>query len=148
MAASTLSAMPRTGAPPTIGESPTTGAAELTRASRMPGTASMVPMLTTGLDGGSSTRSAVGDRLEHARAGLGVLGADGARSRARPAAARSRTQYSWKCTALRRAASPGASGSSMTTWVSTRSSLIGSSRTPRSGRPQRAHSASVTWLSG
>ena len=57
----------------------------------------------------------------------------------------SRTQYSWKCTAR---LPPGASGSSITTCVSTRSSDIGSSRTPRSGSPQRVHSASVTWLSG
>ena len=37
-----------------------------------------------------------------------------------------------------------APASSTTTWVSTRSSLIGSSRTPRSASPQRAHSAAVT----
>ena len=45
-----------------------------------------------------------------------------------------RIQYSWKCTALR---SPD-SGSSMTTCVSTRSSVIGNSSTPGSPASQRA----------
>ena len=59
--------------------------ADSTSASRMPGTARTVPMLTTGLDGGSSTTSAVGDRLEHAGAGLRVGRRRPARSRARRA---------------------------------------------------------------
>src|ERR1022692_3426676 len=56
MAVRQASAMPRTGAPPMIGETPTTVLA-LT-ASAMPGTARMMPMLTTGFDGGSRTKSA------------------------------------------------------------------------------------------
>jgi LPPG:FO 2-phospho-L-lactate transferase len=53
--------------------------------------------------------------------------------------ARIRTQYSWKCTALR---SPS---TSTATCVSTRSSVMGISRTPGF---HRSHSASVTALSG
>src|SRR5262249_16256411 len=56
MAARHLSAMPRTGAPPMIGETPTTVFART--AAAMPGTARMVPTLTTGLDGGNRTTSA------------------------------------------------------------------------------------------
>ena len=41
-----------------IGEMPTTGACVATSASRTRGTPRMVPTETTGLDGGSSTRSA------------------------------------------------------------------------------------------
>ena len=52
------SAIPRSGRPPTIGDSPTTLARVSRRASRTPGTSSRVPMLTTGLDGASSTASA------------------------------------------------------------------------------------------
>ncbi len=136
--------MPRTGAPPTIGDSPTTGAGEATRASRRPGTASTVPMLTTGLDGGSSTRSAVANASSTPGPGF-ASSAPTATISCASGTACSRTQYSWKCTAR---LPPGASGSSITTCVSTRSSDIGSSRTPRSGSPQRVHSASVTWLSG
>ena len=54
----------------------------------------------------------------------------------------SRTQYSWKCTTRRPL---GDSASGIATWVSTRSSVIGSSRTPGC---QRRHSASVTSDSG
>ncbi len=89
IAASTLSAMPRTGAPPTIGDSPTTGAAVSRTAASMPGTARIVPMLTTGLDGGSSTTSAVAIASSTPGTGLGVLDADrddgvGDRLRAQP----------------------------------------------------------------
>ncbi|CAM5732030.1 hypothetical protein SALBM311S_01588 [Streptomyces alboniger] len=50
--------MPRTGASPTMGERPTTGTPASAIASRIPGTARMVPTETTGLDGGNSTTSA------------------------------------------------------------------------------------------
>ena len=56
--------------------------------------------------------------------------------------ARSRIQYSWKCTTR---CPEGAVASSTATWVSTRSSVIGSSVTP--GR-HRSHSAAVTAESG
>ena len=42
--------MPRTGAPPTMGLIPTTGADVVCSASRIPGTARMVPTDTTGFD--------------------------------------------------------------------------------------------------
>ena len=58
-------------------------------------------------------------------------------------AARRRTQYSWKWTTRRPL---GVSESATATWVSTRSSVMGSRRTrpPRTGVSQRRHSASVT----
>ncbi len=101
-------------------------------------------MLTTGFDGGSSTRSALANASSTPGPGR-ASAAPTATTSCAVGAACSRTQYSWKCTARR---PPGASGSSMTTWVSTRSSDIGSSRTPSVGSPQREHSASVTSLSG
>ena len=55
-AARHLSAIPRTGAPPMIGDTPTTVLARI--ASAIPGTARIVPMLTTGLDGGIRITSA------------------------------------------------------------------------------------------
>ena len=58
IAASSCSAIPRTWWPPTMGESPTTGAGVAASASRTPGTPRIVPTETTGLDGGSTTRSA------------------------------------------------------------------------------------------
>ena len=45
-------------------------------APRMPGTARIAPMLTTGLDGASSTTSAVVDGLGDAGARGGLVGAD------------------------------------------------------------------------
>ena len=57
----------------------------------------------------------------------------------------SRTQYSWKCTARRPDGSPGRRS---TTWVSTRSSVIGTSRSRGSWASQRLHSAAVTSESG
>ena len=44
--------------------------------SRRPGTASTVPTLTTGFDGASSTTSARGDRVQHARRRRRLVGAD------------------------------------------------------------------------
>ena len=100
MTGSSRSAMPRTGAPPTIGETPTTAPASRGRASRMPGTARIVPIETTGLDGGKRTTSAVGDRLEHAGRRACASGAPtGTTSYAGRRC--SRTQYSWKWTARR-----------------------------------------------
>ena len=58
IAARHRSAWPRTGALPITGETPTTGAGVARIASRMPGTARIVPIDTTGLDGAISTRSA------------------------------------------------------------------------------------------
>ena len=52
------SAIPRNGLPPMIGEYPTTGAEVERSAPRIPGMASIAPMLTTGLDGASMTTSA------------------------------------------------------------------------------------------
>src|SRR3954451_22490180 len=45
------SAIPATGAPPTIGLTPVTTARQAETASRMPGTARIGPIETTGLDG-------------------------------------------------------------------------------------------------
>ena len=50
--------MPRTWSSPMIPETPTTGARVATSASRIPGTARIVPTETTGFDGGTSTTSA------------------------------------------------------------------------------------------
>ena len=117
-----------------------TGACVATRASRIPGTPRIVPTETTGLDGGTSTRSASLIASRTPGPGLASSMPMGTTAWA-GISARWRIQYSWKCTALR---SP-VSGSSMTTCVSTRSSVIGSSSTPGS---QRRHSAAVTALSG
>ena len=103
----------------------------------MPGTASTMPMLTTGLLGGSTTTSALPMASRTPGPAVASSAPTGTIEWAVGAAC-SRTQYSWKCTARR---PPGASGSSMTTWVSTRSSLIGRRVTPGS---QRRHSAAVT----
>ena len=95
MAARQSSAMPRTGAPPMIGETPTTVFART--ASAMPGTARMVPMLTTGLDGGNRTKSA--SPMASSTPGAGA--ASSAPARTIPAAgtaACSRTHHSWKWT--------------------------------------------------
>ncbi len=128
--------MPRTGAPPMIGESPTTGAEAAATASRMPGTARMVPIETTGLDGGKRMTSASARASSTPGAGLAVSAPTGTIASASTAAC-SLTQYSWKWMARVPCSSV------IRTWVSIRSSLIGSSRTP--GCP-RTQSASVTWL--
>ncbi len=100
----------------------------------------MVPTETTGFDGGTRTTSVSVSASSTPGPGLASSMPIGTTAWA-GTAAWCRTQYSWKCTARR---SP-VSGSSMTTWVSTRSSVIGNSSTP--GR-QRWHSAAVTALSG
>ena len=130
--------MPRTGARPMIGESPTTGAGVSRSASRMPGTARIVPMLTTGLLGASSTTSA--SAIDSGTPGAGLASS-------RPiwtkpcagSAAWCLIHHSWKWIALR------APSSSTTTCVSQRWSDIGSIRTPGC---HRAHSAAVTSESG
>ena len=108
-----------------IPDTPTTGALVVARASRTPGTPRIVPTDTTGLDGGTSTRSASVIASRTPGPGLDSSSPMGTTAWA-GTPARWRIQYSWKCTALR---SPE-SGSSMTTWVSTRSSVIGNSSTP------------------
>ena len=93
-------------------------------------------MLTTGLDGGNSTTSAAA--MASSTPGAGV--ADAAPTAVMAAAgvcACSRTHHSWKWTVRARLAS--------TTWVSTGSSDIGSSRTPGC---HRSHSTWVTADSG
>ena len=134
-------AMPRTWVPPMIGERPTTGARVLRNASRTRGTLRIVPTDTTGLDGGNSTRSA--SVIASMTPGAGVHESIPTTiTVSAGTSARSRTQYSWKCTTR---LPLGESASAMATWVSTRSSVIGSSRTPGF---QRRHSASVTLDSG
>ena len=125
-----------------MGERPTTGAGVERTASRMPGTPRMVPTDTTGLDGGSTTRSA--SPMASSTPGAGVAASwPTASTVSAGTAARSRTQYSWKWTTRRPLA---LSGSATATWVSTRSSVIGRSRTvsPCTGVSQRRQSASVT----
>ena len=119
-----------------IGDTPTTVRAAT--AALIPGTARMVPMLTTGLDGGNSTTSAA--PMASSTPGAG-------RARSAPeamictagVAACIRTHHSWKCTTR------GSPGPASTTCVSTGSSDIGSSRTPGCHRRQ---SASVAADSG
>ena len=138
--------MPRTWLPPMMGERPTTGACVATSASRTRGTPRMVPTETTGLDGGSRTRSA--SVIASITPGAGVDSSSPTTTTASAGtSARSRTQYSWKCTTRRPL---GDSGSAIATWVSTRSSVIGSRRTlpPKTGESQRWQSASVTSESG
>ena len=123
--------MPRTGWPPMIGETPTTGASVAARAARTPGTASTGPMETTGLEGASTTTSA--PPIASSTPGAGRAPSIPRRWKARAgAAARRRTHHSWKCTT-----SPVTSS----TWVSTSSSLIGSSATPV---VKRSHSRATT----
>lgn len=126
-----------------MGDRPTTGTPASAIASRMPGTARIVPTETTGLDGGKRMTSASPIASRTPGAGLAPSAPTGSTAYA-GTEARSRTQYSWKWTALRPPPGP-ASGSSTTTCVSIRSSVMGISRTPGF---QRAHSASVTALSG
>ena len=118
-----------------MGDTPTTVLAAT--AALMPGTARMVPMLTTGLDGGNSTTSAASMASSTPGAGRARSAPD-AMICAAGVAACMRTHHSWKCTT--RSAEPA-----RTTWVSTGSSDIGSSRTPGCHRRQ---SAAVTADSG
>ena len=67
---SSRSAGPFTGAPPTIGEIATTGAPLARSASRMPGTARIGPIETTGLLGQSTIALRRAQALDHARARL------------------------------------------------------------------------------
>ncbi len=87
--------MPRTGAPPITGETPTTVLART--ASAMPGIARMMPMLTTGLDGGSSTKSASAIARSTPGAGAARSAPEAMKLRAGTLAC-SRTHHSWKCT--------------------------------------------------
>ena len=121
-----------------IGENPTTGADVATNASRMPGTARMVPMLTTGLLGAMSTTSASAIASSTPGAGRASSAPTGTNDSAGSKAWCS-IHHDWKWMALR------APSISTTTWVSQRWSVIGSSRTPGS---HRAHNAAVTSLSG
>ncbi len=68
--------MPRSGFPSMTGDRPTTLAFVVRSAPRMPGTARIAPMLTTGLDGASMTASAFVDRLEHSGRGLRLVRTD------------------------------------------------------------------------
>src|SRR5205814_1338346 len=126
--------MPRTGAPPMIGDTPTTGAPPRTSASRSSVTARIGAIDTTGLLGATSTTSASASASSTPGAGL-AASAPTKTNRSAGSSARYRIHHSWKCSAR----------PPVTTWVSTRSSVAGSSRTP--GR-HRAHSASVTADSG
>jgi len=106
----------------------------------MPGTPRIVPIDTTGLEGASRIASAAANAWATPGAG---------RAESTPTCtnafgsgpARWRTHHSWKWMACCRPLS----GSSTTTCVSTRWSLIGSSRTPGC---QRSASAAVTSDSG
>ena len=95
-------------------------------------------MLTTGFDGASSTASASAIAARAAGSTL-ASSAPTAAKRCAGSSARCRTHHSWKWIAFR-ACGPVA-GSSTTTWVSTRSSVPGSSVTPGC---QRWHSAVTT----
>ena len=118
-------------------EKPTTGADAPVSAARSPGTARIGPMDTTGLLGATRIRSAA--PIASATPAAGRASSIPTMVTASAAGwARSRTQYSWKCTARR---PPGAASSAMVMCVSTRSSVIGSSRrsgSPASHRPARA----------
>jgi hypothetical protein len=106
----------------------------------------MVPMETTGLDGGSRMTSVSRSASRTPGAGVAESAPIGNTARAGTAAC-IRTQYSWKCTARR---PDGSESSSTTMWVSTRSSLIGSNVTPGpwTAESQRSQSAAVTAESG
>ena len=101
-------------------------------------------METTGLLGATRIRSA--DRRASVTPAAGRAVSMPTRVTASASGrARSRTQYSWKCTARR---PPGAWSSAIVTWVSTRSSVIGSRRSAGSPASQRPASAAVTSDSG
>ena len=111
------------------GETPTTVLAAT--AARMPGTARMVPMLTTGFDGGNTITSASPMASSTPGAGAAPAAPTAVMATAGVCACM-RTHHSWKCTVRR---------SSSTTCVSIGSSDIGSSRTPGC---HRSHSTRVT----
>ena len=101
----------------------------------------MMPIDTTGLLGGSSTTSA--RRIASSTPGAAVARSSPATTNRRAGTvAWCRTHHSWKWIAR----SPPSS-SSTTTWVSTGTSVIGSSSMRCSGRPHRAASRAVTSLS-
>ncbi len=101
-------------------------------------------MLTTGLDGGSRTRSAAAMASSTPGPGSRLLGADGD-DLVRAGAACSRTQYSWKCTARRPPA-----GLRVVDHDVGLDPVVAHRQQPHAeaGSPHRLHSASVTWLSG
>ena len=95
------SAIPRTGAPPMIGDSPTTGARAARSAVRMPGTARMVLIDTTGLDGAIRISSACAIASRHARRRLRRRPRRPGRTSSAGSSARWRTHHSWKWIARR-----------------------------------------------
>ena len=127
IAVSICSAMPRTCVPPTMGERPTTGAGSRRAPRGCPGTPRIVPTRHDRVGRRQHDQVGVGDRVDDA----------GARASSRPGRPRPRPRP-----APRRAAAPstpgsarpggrsGSSGSAIAMWVSTRSSVIGSSRHP------------------
>ena len=128
-----------------MGERPTTGAVVATIASRTRGTPRIVPTETTGLDGGSTTRSA--SVIASMTPGAGVASSSPTTTTASAGtSARSLIQYSWKCTTRRPLGDVGRSATAM--WVSTRSSVIGQQPDPGDGDSHRRQSASVTSESG
>src|SRR6516225_697741 len=113
-----------------------TGADVDRSAARTPGMARIAPMLTTGFDGARNTTSA--DSIAAMTPGPAVALSAPMNAKLWVGTwARYRTHHSWKWIAR---CSPVAE-SVMTTWVSLRSSLAGSSVAPGD---QRRHSASVT----
>ena len=130
------SAMPRTWVPPTMGERPTTGARVAPQRLADAGDAEDRADRDDRVGRRQDDQVGVGDRLDHA----------GRRRRRRRARPRPRSRPG-----PRRAAAPStpgsarpggrsaSSGSAIATWVSTRSSVIGSSRTlPRRREPALA----------
>ena len=91
------SAIPASGAPPTMPLTPATTARRAATASRIPGTARIGPIDTTGFDGQSTMASALRDRLEHARRRPRRGGALVAHGLHVVGGVPRRTQYSWKC---------------------------------------------------
>ena len=93
IAARQASAIPRTGEPPMMGDTPTTVFAAT--AALMPGTARIVPMLTTGFEGGKSTTSA--SAMVSSTPGAGAASAaPTAMISAAGVSACIRTHHSWK----------------------------------------------------
>ena len=120
------------------GETPTTGASVPRMASRTPGTPRTMPMLDHRVARRQQHDVGLPDRFQHTGSGDRVVHAGGhdLLRRGRPRACAPTTPGSGR---------PGVPRpSSTTTWVSTGSSVIGSSVTLWSARPQRAHSISVT----
>ena len=113
-----------------MGDRPTTGAAVSRSAARMPGTPRMVPTETTGLDGGRITRSA--PVIASRTPGAGV---DWSRPTNDQLLGRDLgVQAHPVLLEVHDALAAGLGGSAIATWVSTRSSVIGSRRSrPRTG---------------